>query len=623
MAESDALLLIEVPEKDKLVKGADYLCNLFTKDHLLRLARPIGELIQHNRIHWVDSKGNPTSTPIFLLKNGTIRTLGSMSKDDLAKLTTLFSINLNNSQIYIDHLNREVIDIFEIMARQGFMGSRQLCELTGNENTVKKEYSWSSSFHIQPPFDQCQVFYDPKGYRYQDKQNLLYLKVPYIWTNAFISRVYPLANKSVIQLDTIPKEEDLTTYTAESTLIPTVEILSALHKTGQLEAGKSKLLTQSMLKLADKSIAMPEPTAWENIAELQNWCHHVIEVAFMIWAETSSRKSIKTTAAKIKDFWDRFKLQVFKHTQMVSLLLPHITGITSSIISNSRGLLVIESVNALLKVFSSSKKSWLDVEQIKQYIYLENMENALVLPCFSPYYSSNVTIPYDIITRENVKPDTVYHLCGRPFIDGYLMALAALGCVEVAMEKPSDKETYISGVKYVRLTDAGLFMLGIKNDLEIKAEPQLLQQFEIDPERLIIRILSGPPIYNNWIESISRSIGSNRYLVTEKKVLDRCTGIKDIDALEHFFHSNICANPGPAWEKFFNGLKRKASAVVQSTGQYLLFEVAKDDPELHKLITTDPRLRGKVLRAEGYMVLVERTLMPLFKMVLKEHGYFI
>lgn len=239
MAESDALLLIEVPEKDKLVKGADYLCNLFTKDHLLRLARPIGELIQHNRIQWVDSKGNPTSTPIFLLKNGTIRTLGQMPKDDLAKLTTLFSINLNNSQIYIDHLNREVIDIFEIMARQGFMGSRQLCELTGNENTVKKEYSWSSSFHIQPPFDQCQVFYDPKGYRYQDKQNLLYLKVPYIWTNAFISRVYPLANKSVIQLDTIPKEEDLTTYTAESTLYRLSKYCPLFIKPGNWKRAKA------------------------------------------------------------------------------------------------------------------------------------------------------------------------------------------------------------------------------------------------------------------------------------------------------------------------------------------------------------------------------------------------
>ena len=612
---------IYIPDTKVLSSAISYY-ERYNKEDLMKFAEKYFNILSNDDVTFVNMSGETVNPPASLYNGPMLMKFYQIKKGGLAELLAIFNTVRENIMIAYGYIPEAQRETFEKIARQVWMGALRVNQLA-DRTVVKKTESWySSNVVCTGYFNSCDYYIDPKGYIYKDAENIAYISAPELYADIINDIVWPLAKRPLKIIDNLPDNKPLATYSAEDFIGSTIDVMQALANTRQVSLGKSKLLTASAIKNLDKAIAFHEPAGWETNPKLENWCKHSFELLFASCYQNRAAL-LKTSTPKatiLKEMLTMMRTTLLASPQLFTTLLPRITGITQSMITASHAQKLIDLINGFLKL--NLRDTWIDVEQLKQKIVAMNPKEACAMRLSSPSRYSAITelrIGGTLIT-----PAHVYNACGRPFVDGYLMLLAAAGYVTVAWDE-TEVTAYSEGlpvIHYVRLTEAGLYAFDIIKTYEVKNAARL-QSFEVDPNRLIVRILDGPAIFTPWIESIADSIGGNRYVVSAAKVLAKCDSIKNIDDIEKFFRKNICSDPGPAWDNFFTQMRRKARAVTQSTNEYMLFELDPKDSDLHKLVMSHESLRGHIRRAEGYMVLVERTYFPLFKQVLKSNGYFL
>lgn len=217
----------------------------------------------------------------------------------------------------------------------------------------------------------------------------------------------------------------------------------------------------------------------------------------------------------------------------------------------------------------------------------------------------------------------------EPFVKSILFLLGTLGVVHTYYDVPGASEGlylkngYLSkydGLKYVSLTDLGKYILD-KVDSYDFGEDKEEAEIYLDEDRLILSIIGEAPIKSMLLEKMGTKIGPNKFKFSKEVFL------KDIDELSKLeekiaeFRKVVGTAIPKFWEEFFEELQRKSDS-LEKVDDIIVLSL-KQDRELINLIGKAEELKGLILKAEGFYILVKKENKEEVVEVLKKYGYFI
>ena len=149
-------------------------------------------------------------------------------------------------------------------------------------------------------------------------------------------------------------------------------------------------------------------------------------------------------------------------------------------------------------------------------------------------------------------------------------------------------------------------------------------QFELEEDRLLLRSLHADNPFLAILSNMAEPVGGNRYRMTSSSFLKKCNTLKDIEQQIKLFRQYVAAKPPKIWEDFFTQMQQQATAWKHLAAySYHLFQLPKGDPQLMRILASDPLLRQYIKRAEDYILLVDALHFIEVQKRLKEYGYLV
>lgn len=310
----------------------------------------------------------------------------------------------------------------------------------------------------------------------------------------------------------------------------------------------------------------------------------------------------------------------------ISLYLNYLKGIKNIEKTNERVKRGLGTIWKILNEFP--KKGYVSIENIIKSIEYrdEFIEIIDVESAYTTLYINEANYERTrIVGYENYLKYIV-----EPFIKSVFFILSALGALEIFYDKPSSanslylKNGYLNkydGIKYVRLTELGKYVLDRKKDYDFSKNLEDEGKVILDNTRLIVTLLGETPIKTMILEKMGIRISEKAFLISEKSFYKSIENEKELEEKIEIFKEKISSNLPENWKKFFETLK-KGEEMIVSKSDYKVFKL-KDEKELLNVFRTDKRINDLVLKGENLHIMVKEEDIEKLKELLKEHGFFI
>lgn len=246
------------------------------------------------------------------------------------------------------------------------------------------------------------------------------------------------------------------------------------------------------------------------------------------------------------------------------------------------------------------KDKWIPIFHLARQAFYHGMNFNPFLEWFE-FKSLYVTIGegsiYSFQNKQYVSTSSVLDLLTLPFVKTMMFFMGALGMVDLGYSSPknilcrkSGKPwlTVFDGLKYVRLTEFGEYVLGREKSFSIDL-PVQTAKIEVDEYKTMVSLFGDDPIKRMALEAVGQEINRSSYMVTYQSFLRECHTSGDVKNKIKFFRDNIIEKPPPIWEGFFKEVlaRMEPLKLVQAME---VFQV-KPDKALLILLTTDPVLK--------------------------------
>ncbi len=421
---------------------------------------------------------------------------------------------------------------------------------------------------------------------------------------------------NIEKCEKLPHEAEYKTYSGESTIFTIMPILSSLFDSGQLNIGRNKL-PAAELKKATKLLNLPEFFDDGN-KYFSNICASFVLNFYTIYCMDWYDKNLTETQDLLKDF---FKKMDDMQEYLMPILMPHITGFRKTLFDYCSCGYVIKVLQSVMKYFH--KEEWLPIDKLLFHCRISPINTEAQWLLFEGYSFDKLYISNEYEGKDLYCTD-ILHEITRPYIKAVLFMMAAFGFVEIAYkEKPDEGATsYYDTLAYVRLTNLGLYALGIKKKY-VRTKQADIKYFELDTERLIVKSLVDNNPYESLLGNMARAISKKMYKVSYESFLNGCEKLQDINSKIDFFKEYICQDLSDNWTQFFKDIKKRCKPMKAPRKKYSLLQIPSDDKDLQHIILTDPTIRKYTLKAEGFILLVETTYKNKVEDALKKYGYLI
>ncbi|MCP4115611.1 MAG: hypothetical protein GY737_09430 [Desulfobacteraceae bacterium] len=216
-----------------------------------------------------------------------------------------------------------------------------------------------------------------------------------------------------------------------------------------------------------------------------------------------------------------------------------------------------------------------------------------------------------------------------PFVKRMMFLFGSLGMVDLGYSTPSNTIysqygkpflTVFDGLKYVRLTEFGSYVIGRKKKFAAKIAIKSAT-IEIDDKKTMLSIYGEDPIKRMALETVGRPINKSSYMVDYQSFLQECATPNEVKSRIQFFRDNIVEHPPAVWERFFEEVLARIDP-LEPLPSMAVFRV-KPDRQLLCLLTTDKVLKQHVIKAENHHMMVEASHFPKVKKRLARFGYFV
>ncbi|MDY0095881.1 MAG: hypothetical protein RBT80_24560 [Candidatus Vecturithrix sp.] len=289
------------------------------------------------------------------------------------------------------------------------------------------------------------------------------------------------------------------------------------------------------------------------------------------------------------------------------------------------------SLLQLLKTFPASQ--WVSLENLQKYcLYREIDLDVVSRTSYGSdlYFNIKVNSRYRDHYERTYARGAYYHdAVTAPFLNTMLFLFATFGVVDIAYDLPVNKALqereadYLSpfdGLRYVRLTPLGAYVLGLTQTYQAELEEHTANIL-LDEKRLIMTIEGSDPLKTLVLEKLAEKISDTCYKVNYQSFLKDCLTQQDIKQKITLFHEQIAANPPKVWQEFLDEVQQKMNPLRPKTN-LAVFQL-QQSKELIALVARDDVLKRYILKAEGYHVLIETKHVAKVKKRLEEFGYFI
>ena len=228
------------------------------------------------------------------------------------------------------------------------------------------------------------------------------------------------------------------------------------------------------------------------------------------------------------------------------------------------------------------------------------------------------------LTRANVLADFT-----MPLLLGTLMEMAWLGLLEVAVD-PAEAERPYSGLRYVRLTAAGRYVVGIDNmyvpgdEAETAPAAPAAPAVTLDPDRLLAAV-SNPDVGAMASAFFGNPVAPGLYVAEAAQFMRGVGTPADLDAKCRRLLAMCGAEAlPPLWEAFVDGLRRRLTSVREATpADWMMYDIDPACGGLIAILRDELGVRALIRLVEGNSMLVRRADIPRLDALLRGYGYVL
>ena len=583
----------------------------FTVADLKVLAERLAPLIRKQEVT-IDRNGSKLSVPEPVTK--TLNGKGLTLKSEFVSFMAFFLADRRNFLLYFDTLSTGEKQIWETAVREYFINEEQINKLARTKWIEPSRYRWriydqDMSGHLKWFSYCCCKIGQPDKYGYYRKG--LYFTVQ----KDIFNLVCPLFSLPPVTflMDALPENHGLHTFCAEEDIFLECPLLESLYQSGTLNTGKPKVPFTTIKKILKRSrIKEFFPTAGNEVPGMLR--SYLLVSCYILSRIIKRPEDSQTTEEMLQDLLSTTP----RYPELLlPILLPHLTGLQKKAAEESNGRQLAAAVTSYLK---TAEDKWVSVDLLCDTI-LSSPDHHTLCRMFSPAM-------FDKMELKNNKQehviflDRVYQEVTVPYLKAFLFLMGALGGLELAYREPdADDPSYFDGLKYVRLSALGKYLLGLTRKYSRPLSKEEKSRFELSTDKLIIRVTDER--YETLLSEIAVPVGNHRFHVSPESFLKNCKYKKEISHKITFFKEHISADLPANWEDFFNRLTGRLDSIKPVSDRYDIYRIDKEDKELQRFVSTDPVIRAHSLRAEGFLLLVAPADFKTIANRLKEAGYWM
>lgn len=543
-------------------------------------------------------------------------------KAELLNFASLF-FNEDNFHLFLETLPDNVRAIWIAAADKIFLSEKEANELLGEECVIDT-HRWHQVGVCNTLGEGIFKITSSERFDYSDN-NTYYLTFKSYWLREL---TYRCSHHTLKDCQTAVLPDKLTVFNAEADLFQEIPILNNLRESGMLTLGRTHFFTAKLRKALDKArinnFNLKEKSTKYYEETLRSY---YLIITYLLTCERTYDHVINSASPlQLIQLCVKY---VFDHTsKFCKLFLPHITCIDRDYDYSHR------NTNRLMRSFERSlltlkSSMWVSIEQVlyQTRCFFDNKTYVSILiqeP--TSYYNIGFKL-HDKNADEPIKYDEIITRVTYQSIKSVLLAMASWGIIEIAYDPTTtgNGPSYLTdALRYVRLTNLGKYVLGEAKSYQLPATMvNTRKDFELNTDRLLIKVLNPNSKGNFALEKIAAPITSQLYRTNFSVFLKECNTKDDIVKNIDLFKKYIANEPPQIWEDFFNAMLERTNALKKVRTSYITRSIDAKDKELQDIIMHDPKLKQYILRAEGYVVLIEQAHLSDVNNILKTYGYTI
>lgn len=543
-------------------------------------------------------------------------------KTELLNFASLF-FNEDNFHLFLETLPDNVRAIWIAAADKIFLSEKEANELLGEECVIDT-HRWHQVGVCNTLGEGIFKITSSERFDYSDN-NTYYLTFKSYWLREL---TYRCSHHTLKDCQTAVLPDKLTVFNAEADLFQEIPILNNLRESGMLTLGRTHFFTAKLRKALDKArinnFNLNEKSTKYYEETLRSY---YLIITYLLTCERTYDHVINSASPlQLIQLCVKY---VFDHTsKFCKLFLPHITCIDRDYDYSHR------NTNRLMRSFERSlltlkSSMWVSIEQVlyQTRCFFDNKTYVSILiqeP--TSYYNIGFKL-HDKNADEPIKYDEIITRVTYQSIKSVLLAMASWGIIEIAYDPTTtgNGPSYLTdALRYVRLTNLGKYVLGEAKSYQLPATMvNTCKDFELNADRLLIKVLNPNSKGNFALGKIATPITSQLYRTDFSVFLKECNTQDDIEKNIDLFKKYIANEPPQIWAGFFNAMLERSNALKKVRTSYITRSIDAKDKELQDIIMHDPNIKQYILRAEGYVVLIEQAHLNDVNNILKTYGYTI
>lgn len=539
-------------------------------------------------------------------------------KSELLDFASLF-FTRSNFHLYLEALPDNVRALWIAAADKIFLSENEANKLLGEE--CIDPHSWGTQVCEtlgENIFEITESESDDYG-----TNDTNYLTFTYPWLREL---TYWCSHDTLEECQTANLPDKLTVFNAEADLFQEIPILNSLRE-GGVTLGKAHFFTAKLRKSLD-NVNINDFNLGEKSTKYyeETLRHYYLITTYLLTCE-NTHKSVINSASPLQLILQCVKYVFDNASNFSKLFLPHISGIKRDYDLTHNAHELMRSLQQSLLTLNSSM--WISIEQLlylTRCYFKHQARFSILIHEPTSYYNIGFKLR-DKNADEPITYDEIITCITYQSIKSVLLALASWGIIEIAYDPTTTAygPSYLTdALRYVRLTNLGKYVFGKAKFYQLPTTMvNTCKDFELNADRLLIKVLNPNSKGSFALEKIATPITSQLYRTDFSVFLKECNTKDDIVKNINLFKKYIANEPPQIWVGFFNAMLERTNALKKVRTSYITRSIDAKDKELQDIIMHDPKLKQYILRAEGYVVLIEQAHLNDVNNILKTYGYTI
>lgn len=539
-------------------------------------------------------------------------------KSELLDFASLF-FTRSNFHLYLEVLPDNVRALWIAAADKIFLSENEANKLLGEE--CIDTHSWGTQV-CETLGENIFEITESEPYDY-GTNDTNYLTFTYPWLREL---TYWCSHDTLEECQTADLPDKLTVFNAEADLFQEIPILNSLRE-GGVTLGKAHFFTANLRKSLD-NVNINNFNLGEKSTKYyeETLRHYYLITTYLLTCE-NTHKSVINSASPLQLILQCVKYVFDNASNFSKLFLPHISGIKRGYDLTHNAHELMRSLQQSLLTLNSSM--WISIEQLlylTRCYFKHQARFSILIHEPTSYYNIGFKLR-DKNADEPITYDEIITCITYQSIKSVLLALASWGIIEIAYDPTTTANglSYLTdALRYVRLTNLGKYVFGKAKFYQLPTTMvNTCKDFELNADRLLIKVLNPNSKGSFALEKIAAPITSQLYRTDFSVFLKECNTKDDIEKNINLFKKYIANEPPQIWADFFNAMLERTNALKKVKTSYITRSIDAKDKELQDIIMHDPKLKQYILRAEGYVVLIEQAHLNNVNNILKTYGYTI